>query len=64
MKWQVNFVDDNGVVIHTAYVNAQSKNEACRRMEKDVKVKKALQKAMGNSICSCDFYIYPAETLN
>ena len=44
MKWQANFVDEYGKVVHTACVEAKSKREACRMMEKDVSVKKAFNK--------------------
>ena len=64
MKWQVNFVDDNGAVVHKTYVEARTKSEACRLMEQDAAVKTALQKALGGRQSSCDFYIYPAKTLN
>ena len=64
MKWQVNFVNESGIRVHTAYVEAKSKAEACRKMEKDVDVKKSLQIALGGKEVSCDFYIFPANTLN
>ncbi len=64
MKWQANFVDEYGKVVHTACVEAKSKREACRVMEKDVSIKKALQQVAGRTQVSYDFYIYPVTTLN
>lgn len=64
MKYRINFTDDDGNVIHTTYVDARSKQEACRIAEKDPNLKIALQKALGGKEVSCDFYIDPVNQLN
>ena len=38
MKYRINFTNDEGTVIHTVYVEARNKQEACRIAEKDPKV--------------------------
>jgi len=64
MKYRINFTDDEGKVIHTAYVEARTKQEACRKAEKDPTIKTALQKALNGTCVSCDFYIEPVTSLN
>lgn len=64
MKYRINFTDDNGKVVHTVYVEARNKQEACRIAERDPKIKTALQTALGGTQVTCDFYIDPVTTLN
>lgn len=64
MKYRINFTDDDGKVIHTEYVEARNKQEACRKAEKSPKIKVALQQALGGTQVSCDFYIDPVVALN
>lgn len=64
MKYRINFTDDDGNVVHTIFVDARSKQEACRIAEKDPKLKAALQKALGGADGSFDFYIDPVNELN
>lgn len=64
MKYRINFTNDEGTVIHTVYVEARNKQEACRIAEKDPKIKSALQLALGGTQVSCDFYIDPVTVLN
>lgn len=64
MQYRINFTTDDGKVIHTVYVEARNKQEACRIAERDPKIKTALQIALGGSQVSCDFYIDPVSSLN
>lgn len=64
MQYRINFTTDDGKVIHTVYVEARNKQEACRIAERDPKIKTALQIALGGTQVSCDFYIDPVSKLN
>lgn len=64
MQYRINFTTDDGKVIHTVYVEARNKQEACRIAERDPKIKTALQIALGGTQVSCDFYIDPVSSLN
>lgn len=64
MLYRINFTDNDGRVVHTAYVEARNKRHACRIAEKDPQIKTALQKALGGTQVYCDFYIDPVTSLN
>ena len=64
MKYRVNFVTEEGKTVHTTYVDARNKTEACRKIEQDQEVKKALQKVLKGKAGELDFYMDPVNTLN
>lgn len=64
MKFQVNFVDKDGKLVHRLQVEAKDKTDVCFQIAKDPEIRQELQKAVKGRGGEVDFYIYPAKDLN
>ena len=64
MKYRINFVSEQGEVIHTAYIEARNKFEVCKKAAQDPDMIKALQIALKGRKAELDFYVEPVTSLN
>lgn len=64
MKYRVIFATEEGMVVYTIYVDARNKTEACRKIEQDKDMRKALQTVLKGKAGELDFYMEPVDSLN